>query len=149
MESYLEFTKSLTLIESTTGSIEIELCSEGGDVYAALAYAAKIMKCKHQVIITGYGLVASAAVLILAAGHERVLAEDTWVMVHEDEGGVEANVSFMEAHIKHMRRLENQWTDLMAFLTTTTKAKWDELHKNTTYLTPEECLQLGLIEKIV
>lgn len=148
--SFLEFSKRLTALEAAgEGDIEVELHSEGGEAYAALAYAGRIRTSKCRIVIRAYGLVASAAVLILASGDIRCLEETAWVMVHEDEGSSEGSVSSIEASAKQLRRMETQWYDLLESLTDTSAEVWGKLHKDTTYLTAEECLTLKLVDKII
>jgi ATP-dependent Clp protease protease subunit len=165
MESYKEFAAQMDTVEnylntvnliSEAGGLEegsqvidVELTSAGGEAYAALAFASKIRQCIHPTIVTAHGLVASAAVLILAYGNERRLAKEAWVMVHEDAGTTEGSVTLVEIEIKHSRRMEDQWNQLLADRTKADAETWGKLHKATTYLSPEECLELGLIDEII
>lgn len=131
--------------------VNILLNSDGGDAYAALAYFDLIKNSQKTIFITATGLVASAAVLILAAGQHRHMTTNSWVMVHEDSVAVEEgmNVSQIERDAAHSRRLETQWSEILSSVTNTTVDKWNELHKAETYLNAKECLELGLIDKIV
>lgn len=151
METYLEFSEQLTELEnkSNCDNVYIELCSEGGEAYAALAFYSRMRSTTCPIYIKSYGLVASAAVLILAAGGHRQLSREAWVMVHEDEGTQEGSVSLLEVQIKQGRRLEDQWNTLLSSRTNTTSDGWAALHKSTTYLSAEECLKLGLIDEII
>jgi ATP-dependent protease ClpP protease subunit len=149
---YATFVAEMNELESLKAqTIEIELTSDGGDALVALAFYDKILQTKHKTIIVARGLVASAAVIILAAGDTRKMASSAWVMVHEDnpvfnEG---AKVTEIEKEAKHARRLEDQWNSLMAEQTDIPAERWAMLHKNETYLTAAECLSLGLIEEII
>lgn len=127
----------------------IELNSEGGDVHVALAITSKIRRWPGKVHITAYGNVASAAVLILASGTNRSMAKEAWVMVHEDGCEFEGRVTKLERHAKHQRRMEDQWNALLAERTKASAEVWAQLHKESTYLNPEQCLELGLIDEIV
>jgi len=128
--------------------ITIELNSEGGDVFSALAICSKIRLSGVPVHITALGTIASAAVLILASGTSRSMAKEAWVMVHEDEVEYSGRVSKLERTAKHQRRMEDQWNMLLAERTRTSAETWAELHKCSTHLSPEECLALGLIDEI-
>lgn len=152
--AFAKFNKSLSRLEHTSKLfqvIKIELISGGGDPYAALAFYDRIRQSKREIHITAYGLVASAAVIILAAGAKRYMAPSSWLMVHEDSmsNDESATVSEIERDAKHFRRLEDQWSALLSSVTPTSIAKWTELHKAETYLTAQECLTLGIIDGIV
>lgn len=148
--SYHKFSKKIwALVRDSPGKIYIELCSPGGDTYAALAYASLIRNIPNDVVVTATGLVASAAVMILAYGDERRMTEEAWVMVHEDSSTHDGPTRLREVEITHARRLEDQWSSLMAENTSTTKKEWDKMHKETTYLSAQQCLDLGLVDVIV
>jgi len=146
-ESYLKFSKRLTILEEQEDTpVEIELFSFGGETYAALAYFSRMRRSNCHLVVYVHGLVASAAVLILAGGDERYMAKDAWVMVHEDSGQNEGSVSMQENAIVQMRRLELQWNELLASRTKLTAADWQYLHEQTTYMNAKKCLKAGLIE---
>lgn len=149
-ESYREFSEQLEALELQSNKpINIELNSSGGTTYDAIAFGSRIKRSPCETIITGYGLVASAAVLILASGTKRRLTRCSWVMVHEDQGKVKGSVSEMEKELTHLRDLEDQWADMLSQLTKSSKGNWALLHKYTTYLRAKQCLELGLIEEII
>src|SRR5580692_5695813 len=85
-DKYEAFSTRLAELEtgSSTKSITLELSSEGGDAHYALAIVGRMRNSPCDIIVKAYGLVASAAVIILAAGDIRHLAQEAWVMVHED-----------------------------------------------------------------
>jgi ATP-dependent Clp protease protease subunit len=152
-ESYTKFALSMDKRESEpeAGIIPIELASEGGDPYIALAFYDKMCSSKHHIHITVRGLAASAAVLLLAAGDIRYMAESAWVMVHEDSPEIseDIKVTEFEKAAAHSRRLEIQWNAILELRTGTPALTWSELHKAETYLDSNECLKLGLITKII
>jgi ATP-dependent protease ClpP protease subunit len=150
--AYLEFCETIDRLEKKPrGIIPIELVSDGGDAYIALAFADKIQRSKHEIHITVRGLVASAAVLILAAGDKRMASSTAWIMVHEDEVPLNENarVAEIEKDVKHARRLEHQWNNLLSMSTKADSATWARLHKDETYLVAHEALKLGLITEII
>lgn len=154
-EAYTSFSKKLTKLEldkkNINKPVEIELVSGGGETYAALAFYGRIKASLCQVNVTAYGLVASAATAILAAGEVRRMAKSAWVMIHEDsvEGIDGLSVSDIEREAAQARRLENQWSKLLSECTTTEYEDWVKLHKTEKFLTPEQCLKLGLIEEVI
>ncbi len=143
---------SLRLEECLDANMTIELASDGGSSYAAMAIADKMAGSDIHFTVIATGLVASAATLILAAGDRRIMTPNAWVMVHEDINGIDegARVSTAEAAIKHARRLETQWNTLLAHYTKLTAAEWEAINKTgDTYLTPGQCLEYGLIDEVL
>lgn len=127
--------------------ITVEIHSSGGEALSALAFYDLIKSSKIPIITIGTGKVYSAAVLVLAAGHEVYMRPNTWVMVHE-ESGKEAfdNVVAIEREAAQYRRMEDQWCQLLELETNTPAATWSNLHKKTTYLDADECIKLGLVD---
>lgn len=131
--------------------VNITLCSDGGDAMIALAIFDTLYFRVGWTTVTATGLVASAAVLILAAGHERKMTKNSWVMVHEDEVVLEegTRVKKAEKDVAHARRLEVQWNDILCKATGSHPDVWAKLHENETYLNAEECKKLNLITEII
>lgn len=150
-ETYATFSEALDVLEQESKKpIEIELASDGGDAHAALAFSDRIKNSQCDILITGTGSVASAAVLILASGDYRQLTRTTWVMVHEEVGELEfASVTALERETKQHRLLETQWNKLLAANTMASAEYWEKLHKETTHLSAQDCLALGLVDRII
>lgn len=149
-EAYLAFTERLAELEEESDvDVTLELNSQGGCAEDALAIVGRMRTSKCRVNVFVSGACYSAAAVILAAGDSRAITTESWVMVHEEQGKSGGSVSAREKDLAHYRRMENQWNSLMAFYTTASVEKWAQLHKNETYLTPAECLELGLVDKVV
>jgi ATP-dependent Clp protease, protease subunit len=153
-EAFRQFDIKLTRLEEDgyEGDVGIDLMSSGGDAYSALAFYDRMRNTTNQAFtVRAYGLVASAAVLILAAGDVRQMASNAWVMVHEDGTEVEDRdrVSVAERSIKHARRMEDQWNNLLARRTRLSAEEWAKLNEPETYLDAEECLKAGLIDEVI
>jgi ATP-dependent protease ClpP protease subunit len=150
-EAFLRFSKRLTVLEEQdNGPIDVELYSYGGEAYSALAFAARMRHSRCHIVVRAYGLVASAAVLILAAGDERMMSKEAWAMVHEDSGDAgELTTTQQEVVAIHGRKMELHWCHQLAVRTKASANKWLELHTATTYLNAKECLKLGLVDKII
>lgn len=148
-ESFEKFCTELTVFEEEgEGRVELELCSEGGYVYSALAFIGRMRRSPCDIYVIGYGYVASAAVLILAAGTKRFLSEEAWVMVHEDSTKLKGNLSDCRNELNQLERQERQWNELMAKYCTGAAQFWANMKKDT-YLSPSDCLRLGIVDKIV
>lgn len=150
-ESYQAFSAQLSEFEKNKAAdIFVELSSAGGHAYDALAFYSRMRLSPCNVTVLAYGLVASAAVLVLAAGDRRLMAKEAWVMVHEDSvHKLSGKVTEVEKFGRHMRRLEDQWNRLMADRTKLSFEGWAALHKAESHLSADDCLRHGLIEEIV
>lgn len=150
-EMFEKFNSAINELENKSKSktINIHLASEGGTAGVALAMVGRMRVCPCEINVFAFGDVSSAATLVLAAGTNRFMAAETWVMVHENSGKIKGNVTTWEKEAKHNRNLEHQWNAIMAKHTLYSADKWAELNEATTYLTASECLECGLIDKII
>lgn len=137
--------------KKTNEPVSIILSSGGGSAYDAIAIHDRLLLHLGPVNIHCYGTAFSAALLVLAAGTHRTMTPNSWVMAHEDLTDVTKHdkVTEAEKRLAHGRRLEQQWCKLLADATKTSVEEWEELHKNETYLSATECLELGLIDEIL
>lgn len=150
-ESFKEFSKELAEYEENgVEVIDLEINSQGGNAIDALAYYSRITNSPLVFNAIVYGLVASAAVLVFAACDKRIMTMESWLMVHEDtDTAKNFHTSQVEKQAKHLRRLENQWCALLETRSKTSKEEWARLHKEDIYLTPNECLKLGIVDEII
>lgn len=159
-DAYRKFTKRMDYLEREIfggAPVHIVLSSEGGDAKVALAFYDRIRMSRCVISITGVGLVASAAALILVAPPDvarRSLTKNSWLMVHDDNveaNGVSKNdrIVLAQKKLDQLTMFEDQWNELMAASTTSSAENWKRLHEDETYLTPEECVALGVIGEII
>lgn len=145
---------NLHTLDSVTGDITIKLMSPGGDLDVARGIYDLIRGCKNRVNIQCYGLVASAATLILQAGDLRCMSENSKLMIHV------GSESMPQEHPRNIDALYNEsrkdeaWIENIYLKSIREKKKrfpkeklrdiltWD------TYIDPKEALDLGLIDKI-
>lgn len=131
-------------------NVQIILSSHGGDAYAALAYAQRIRSSALDIHIEAVGYVGSAATMILAYGDHRTMGRECWCMVHESQlEEVDGGPSDIRSSIEQTEREEEHWNKLLEIVTKTSHEEWAELAAETTYLTADECLKLGLIDEVV
>lgn len=149
-DAFKQFSEQLSELEQISSKpVTIELSSGGGVAYDALAFSGRMRNSPCELIVKAYGYVASAAVLILASGDERQMAKEAWVMVHEDSAKTKGNVVELEREVKHLRRMEDQWSHLLGYLSNASAEEWTNLHKITSYLSAEQCLTLGLVDVLI
>lgn len=131
--------------------LHIILNSQGGHAYCGRAIAGllRVAAANRQIIVSGYGDIHSAAVIVLAAGDVRQLSKFASVMCHEDSGAIEGNSSAIKAYSKQMEADEKAWCKALQDLTGTDEKIWLKIHSDETYLTPDEALKLNLATELV
>lgn len=150
-ELFKSFSEQLAICEEAgVDNVSVELSSGGGVAYDALAFYSRMRLSSCYITVTAYGVVASAATLILAGGDMRLMARESWVLVHEDKANkFTGKVSEVERYGTHLRNMETQWNELLEAHGNMSADEWAKINLVDTYLTPEECLECGLIDKII
>jgi len=140
----------LTELESISKkTVTFRISSYGGGVYEALAIIGRMENSKCKIITEGYGPIMSAATAILAAGNERKLSRRSWFMHHEASYGIEGRHNEIKSYVRQAEREELEWAKLMQELTGINSKSWITAGKNIDkYFTPEECLQLNIVDKL-
>lgn len=131
-------------------AITIRINSPGGEVYEALAIIGRLRASKCQIITEAYGMVMSAATIILACGDKRRMSQHTIFMHHEASYGVSGTHSDVREEIEQMEREEELWCAWMADFSSKDKAFWRKsAKKKNFYMTAQECLSVGVIEEVL
>lgn len=137
--------KTEKAIANSAPFIIINLCSEGGYQYDALAIYGRIRSLPMPVIVRAYGKVMSAATIILAGASERFLAPETWIMVHDSP----ESKSGTPRELLQAQREEDQWANILAQHSHTSAIEWRAISARDSYLTPAEAIQLGIADVIL
>lgn len=130
--------------------ITLRIKSPGGSVYDAIAIVGRIKASPCRIITEGYGMVMSAATMLLAAGAERRISKYTWYMHHESAYGVEGRHSQVKAYVAQAEKEELMWARWMADFTKKPVEFWMEkgVHVDA-YFTAEQLVKLGVADKLI
>ena len=135
-------------------SINILLNSPGGDVVETLGLIDYIRTIKKDddistnIICRGSAM--SAAALLLACGTGlRAASKHSKVMVHQLSTMNFGKLEDVKSNAKFAEQLEDDCNNLMAEVTKKDKEFWKENQRTDYFLSAEEALELGIIDKIV
>lgn len=134
--------------------IQIFINSPGGDAFSGLALADHLIRAKGLgFTITAYasGIVASAAVPVLAVCSERISAPGTVFMVHETSiwkwPGRET-ASDIRSQNKLMTLIRDRYLKKLANHSKLSKKEWGDLEQKTTWFSAEQAKEWGLVDRI-
>lgn len=152
-DSAVQFLEQITALEYIDSSrlITVYIDTYGGNVDSCMLIYDAMRTCRCPLRTIGIGKVMSAGALILAAGDpgNRFLTKNSRIMIHQISGRTSGTLSDMENEIKEASRLHEQYVNLLAEHTKTTKTKILEDLKVDKYLTPSEAIKYGLADKIM
>ena len=131
--------------------IRIDVSSYGGSVYDMMGMVDRIKSSPCHVITRGFGKIMSAASFILAAGDERILGPHSWIMIHELSDWLgRQKLTDLKHDLRQDERLQDQMYEMYAKFAQgkTKKASFKKLCEKDCYITAEQALKIGLIDRI-
>jgi len=129
--------------------IDFYINSPGGSVYDGLAIKDVMDNLKCKVNTIGLGMCASMGAYLLSAGTgERKATKNCRIMIHSVSSGTRGTIHDIEIDYKETKYLQDK---LMQDITDFSKGKSSlesiiEKSKRDCYMSPEEAIELGLID---
>jgi ATP-dependent Clp protease, protease subunit len=123
--------------------------SGGGYINDGFALIDCIRMSKVPIYTVVRGQACSMASLILVSGHTRIITENSWVMMHDAQGGDIDYVEKVKARIDFIALEQKQVFD---FLKNNTKLTDEELKyakDKELWLNPDQCLEKGIVDQVI
>ncbi len=136
--------------EDPDADIDIYINSPGGSVSAGLAMYDVMQMIKCDVATLCVGLAASMGAILLAGGTagKRYALPNARIMIHAVAGGYEGTVQDAEIRLKEMVRAHDSLNEILA---KHTKQPYDKVRRDMDrdyFMSPQEALEYGIIDKI-
>lgn len=136
--------------EKKNDPINVVINSDGGDVYEALGMIDFMQSLNVKVNTICRGRAMSAAALLLCAGTgNRVASKNSTIMFHEISSGIYGKSSDMKANVQHTEKLEEILINIITSNSKRDSVFWKDKILKDYYLSPEEAIELGVIDNII
>ena len=137
--------------EDPDKDINLYINSPGGSVTAGLAIYDTMQYIKPQVSTICVGLAASMGAILLAGGAKgkRLALPNAEIMIHQPLGGARGQASDIEIQAKNIIRTKERMNKILA---SHTGQDFETIARDTdrdNYMTADEALNYGLIDKII
>ena len=131
--------------------IQLYINSPGGSVTAGLAIYDTMQQVSPDVITICYGLAASMGAFLLSGGAKgkRLALPNSRIMIHQPLGGAQGQAVEIEIQAKEILYLKETLNSLLAEHTGQDIKKIAEDTDRDHFLSPEEAVEYGLIDKVV
>jgi len=148
---YSTMTRFDQLVKYNKGEdINLVVSSYGGDVYAMLGLVDYIQNMDVKVNTHCVGTCMSAAAVLLACGTgTRTMTNHSTVMVHEGSAVEVGKSTDVMRGVDHLKVLAKDINQLLAEVTNKDVKFWKRMNRNDTYLDAKQCLEYGIIDKII
>jgi ATP-dependent Clp protease protease subunit len=143
----------LLFLESQKDDEDIYLYinSPGGVVTAGLAIYDTMQFIKPDVVTICIGQAASMAAVLLAAGTKgkRFSLPHSRIMIHQPLGGIQGQAKDIEIHAKEILRIKQTLNEILSKHTGQPIEKIEQDTDRDNFMTAEEALNYGIIDKII
>jgi len=130
--------------------IVLNVSSFGGDVYAMFGIHDYIRTFPVKVDTVCVGPAMSAAAFLLASGTgTRFMTENSTVMFHQFSTAMEGKTNSLQNNLSHVKKLQERADALLGVYTKKPLLFWQKETKEDLYLSAQECLQFGIVDKII
>jgi len=131
--------------------ISIYINSPGGPVSAGMAVYDTMQFIRCDVSTMCVGQAASMGALLLAAGakDKRYCLPHSRVMIHQPLGGYHGQASDIDIHAREILKIRVQLNEIFAYHTGQSVEKIGEDTERDNFMSPQEAMEYGLIDKIL
>ena len=132
-------------------SIKLYINSPGGAVSAGSAIIDTMHMIESPVETVCVGMAASMAAFLLSCGSrgKRYCLPNSTVMIHQPIGGVQGQAAEIKIVATRILNLYDKLAEIMSKNSFIDKETMKEALDRDNYLTPEEALKMGLVDKII
>ncbi len=131
--------------------IQFYINSPGGSVTAGLAIFDTMRYIKADVSTICIGLAASMGAFLLAAGTKgkRIALPNSEIMVHQPSGGFQGQATDIRIHADHILRIKENLNKILSENTGKPIEEIREACERDNFMSAEEALEFGLIDKVI
>ena len=131
--------------------IQFYINSPGGSVTAGMAIYDTMQYIKCDVATITIGMAASMGAFLLSAGTKgkRMALPNAEIMIHQPSAGTQGQITDMAIHLKRLQVIKERMNQIMADNTGRSIEEVTAACERDNFMSAEEALQFGLIDKIV
>lgn len=157
-EMYFDIITAMISSGLTTPTIEIHIKSSGGELTSALAMVNKMEEIKRgfgvvpipmKIITHVEGEACSAGTLLSVVGSERTITEYSVMLIHDVLGGMQGKIGEVKNYVKNIELLSGIMKTIYIKHSKLTAEQLEDIVDKDIYFDATNCLELGLVDRIV
>ena len=141
----------LLFLNQKKDPIKMYINSPGGSVSAGLAIYDTMQIIDAPVYTYSMGMAASMGSFLLTSGEKghRHALKNSKIMIHQPLGGMQGQASDMEIQWKEMEKTKTKLTKMLADACGKTFEELEKACDRDNYLTADEAMEFGLVDKVL
>lgn len=131
--------------------IQLYINSPGGSVTDGMAIYDTMQYVKCDVSTICVGLAASMGAFLLSAGTKgkRIALPNAEIMIHQPSAGTQGQITDMAIHLKRLETIKKRMNQILAENTGKSLEEITEACERDNFMSAEEAMDFGLIDKII
>ena len=131
--------------------IQFYINSTGGSVTAGMAIYDTMRYIKCDVATICVGMAASMGAFLLSAGTKgkRLALPNAEIMIHQPSAGTQGQITDMAIHMKRLQTIKERMNRIMSENTGRTIEEVTDACERVNFMTAEEALAFGLIDRVL
>lgn len=129
--------------------IYLYINSPGGSITSGMSIYDTMNFVSSKVITIGLGMCASMAAFLLSSGNTRLALPNTEIMIHQPIGGAQGQATDIKIAAERIIKLKEKLNKILAKNTKQDIKKITEDTERDNFLSADEALEYGLIDKII
>ena len=131
--------------------IQLYINSPGGSVTDGMAIYDTMQYVKCDVSTICIGMAASMGAFLLSSGAKgkRIALPNAEIMIHQPSAGTKGKVTDMEIDVEHFLRIKKNLNEILAANTGKTPEEIKAASERDHWMTAQEAMDFGLIDKII
>lgn len=138
-----------TLLDAEGGDVEVDIASNGGDVFAASEIYTMLKDYPGKVIVNIQGLAASAATVIAMAGDEINMSPTAQMMIHQVWMNTSGNADDLRNQALSLDQADESIINAYELKTGLDRADLLQMMSVETWMNAQTALDKGFIDKIM
>ncbi|MFA5067667.1 MAG: ATP-dependent Clp protease proteolytic subunit [Candidatus Izemoplasmatales bacterium] len=150
-DDYMEKLWSINDFQYKRHPIKIYIDSYGGFVYQCFGLISIMESSKTEIETYITGTAMSCGFMISICGHKRFCYKLSTPMYHQVSSGLFGTIKQMEDEIVEVKRLQNKLEEIVLRKTKISQEQLKKIYKKKKdwYMTPNEALELGVVDEII
>ena len=132
--------------------MQIDFTSPGGSVIDGLAlfdFLQELRRKGHRITTRGIGYAASMAGILLQAGDLRVMAPESWLLIHEASFGAGGKIGEVEDTVEWVKRIQKRILRIFAERSNLSVGQIsNRWRRKDWWISSEEALRFGLVDEV-
>ena len=145
----MEIINSAKRLNSEIVNIYLHISSYGGSVFAGLTAMDYVKKSEIPVVSIVDGCVASAATLISVVANQRLIHENSFMLIHQLSSGMWGNYEALKDSMENCDTLMETIRGIYSKHTKIPKKQLNDILQRDLWFDAETCLKYGLVDEII